>query len=229
MGLRLFTEDTAWDQARRETRFTMSRLAARKDHGALAKPLRALLGKWTTTDQERRDADDAVVDANALVSALDEELDEAVDRLANRLLYEAGGNGADPIFKAYFPEPPSEVIRLGLESEIARTKALAAVAEERKPSKEVKALLKVIADVEKRGEAALRGREAAYGAASKISLRVQAWKEDANAARRSVENQLDAYAIQSRRPRGYADGFFPAPTRARKNGKKQPARETAPA
>src|SRR3569832_1133261 len=92
MGLRLFTEVTAWDQARRETRFTMSRLAARRDHVALARPLRALLGRWAATDQERRDADDAVVDATALVSALDEELDEGVDELANRLLYEAGGD-----------------------------------------------------------------------------------------------------------------------------------------
>ena len=124
MALRLFSEVTGWEQARKDIRFTATRLAARPIHEPLAKPLRGLLDQWNTLDQERRDADDAIVDANALVAALDEELDDAVGKLATRLLYEVGGDSAHPTFKAYFPEPPSGVIRLGLESEIKRTRDL---------------------------------------------------------------------------------------------------------
>src|SRR4051794_34826878 len=124
MGLRLFTEDTPWEVCRKDVRFTCTSLSVRAHHEALAKALRTLLSKWTTIEMERRDAEDALVDANAVVGALDEELDEAVFKLVSRLLVELDHDSTHPTFKAYFPEPPSEVIRLGLESEITRTKEL---------------------------------------------------------------------------------------------------------
>ena len=113
MGLRLFTEETSWEQARKDLRYTVKSLEARRKHEALVKPLASLLGRWSAIEEERRASDDALVDANAVVAALDEELDEAVFRLVSRLLQELGHDTAHPTFKAYFPEPPSEVIRLG--------------------------------------------------------------------------------------------------------------------
>ena len=220
MALRVFSDQTGWEQARKDTRFTAARLDARKRHAALSKPLRGLLAQWATTDQERRDADDAVVDANALVSALDEDLDEAVTTLVSRLLYEANQNEQDPTFKAFFAEAPSEVIRLGLESEIARTKEFAIVAAERTVSKEIKAILKTIANLHSDGTTALKARESAYATVARISLRIQTWKENANAVRRGADNALDAWAIANGKERNYSDRYFPAGARAPKKAPK---------
>jgi hypothetical protein len=52
-------------------RHTAATLTASEVHLAAAKPLKELLTRWNETDQERRDADDKLVDANALVAWID--------------------------------------------------------------------------------------------------------------------------------------------------------------
>jgi hypothetical protein len=220
MGLRLFTEDTSWEQVRKDVRYTVKSLSCRHKHDQLVKPLATLLARWAAIEDERRTAEDALVDANAVVAALDEELDEAIFRLVSRLLFEVDHNAAHPTFQAYFPEPPSEIIRLGLESEIVRTKDLFVVAEEKRASPEVHAILAGIAEMHRRGEEALRERELAFVALSRADLHVQDWKESANAARRSVVNVLEAYALKNHLPRGYGEGFFPVSSRIPKKAAK---------
>jgi hypothetical protein len=229
MGFRLFNEDTPWEQARKDVRTTAAAVAAEKDHAALAKPLRALLTQWGTVEQERRDADDAMVDANALVRHFDKKLDRAVEKLVSRLEFEVGGERSKPGFAEYFPEPPNEVIRLGLESEIARTERFDNVAKELGASKQVRALLATIDGIRKEGAKVLETREEVAKRQGRVSLRISVWKESANAARRGVENALDAYAIANDLPRDYSDEFFP-PARVSKKTKtaKAPAK-TEPA
>jgi hypothetical protein len=223
MGPRLFTEDTSWEQARKDVRYTVKSLDSRHRHQQLLKPLETLLTRWKTVDDERRAADDELVDANAMVNALDHELDEAVYRLVSRLLKEADGDTSNATFLAYFPEPPTEVIRLGLESEIVRTKQLFEVAEERGASPEVRAILKQIGELQRRGDNALRARVDAFVMVSRADLHVQDWKESANAARRSVANVLEAYALKNHLPRGYSESFFPASARSTKKTKAEGA------
>jgi hypothetical protein len=146
MAFRLFNDETPWEQARKEVRHTAASVSAEDDHAALAKPLREILSQWTALDQERRDTDDAMVDASAFVRRLDSKLDRAVEKLASRLLFEVDQNREHPTFVTYFPEPPNEVIRLGLESEIERTKKFDHVAEELGASKQVRAILLVDAE-----------------------------------------------------------------------------------
>lgn len=225
--MRLFNENTAWDEGRKSVRFTATKTGARKPHTALAGPLRDLLAQWNLVDQQRREAEDAVVDANAMVSSVDEELDECVSKLDNRLCYECGNDLEHPTYKAFFPEPPHEIIRLGLENEIARTRKFVIAAEERNASPEVWAILKEMAEIEKRGAEVLKGREEAYANVSRVALRIQTWREDANAARRSVETALEAWAIQNGKPRSYADAFFPAAPKGKKSKKKDAAPKPA--
>ena len=137
-------------------------------------------------------------------------LDPLVIELASWLLHEAKQDRSDPKFKRFFPEAPNEIVRMGLESEIKRTKAFFHVAEEAPSSKEGRAILAKIAAVHKQGEAALAAREEATLHVARISLRIQTWKEDANGVRRSVENNLDAHANGHGLPRDYSDAFFPA-------------------
>ena len=223
MGLRLFTEDTPWEQARKDVRYAVTSLDARHKHQQLVKPLATLLARWAAVDEERRAAEDELVDANAMVNAIDHELDEAVYRLVQRLLVELEDDSSHPTFRAYFPEPPTEVIRLGLESEIVRTKQLFTVAEERGASPAVRAILKQIGELQRRGETALRARVDAFVALSRADLHVQDWKESANAARKSVANVLEGYALKNHLPRGYSEHFFPAASRTTKKTKTEGA------
>lgn len=219
--MQLFTEETPWEKARKDVRFTASALDAHGGHDRLAKPVRAILVEWNAIDQLRRDADDGLVDGHAVVKAVDALLDRLVIRLAARLRLDEneGGN----TFGKFFPEPPSDVVRLGLESEIARTQKFHVVAGEVGASPEVRAILQQIVETEVRGTAVLSAREKAVAEVARVSLRIQTWKEKANAARQSVENQLDAHAIKQGLGRDYADEFFPTSAKSsRKKVKGEP-------
>jgi len=227
MGLTLFTDKTPWENARKDVRHSAATLTASEIHLAAAKPVKELLLRWNETDQERRDADDRVVDANALVAWIDVRvLDPLVTELASLLLHEAKQDRSDPKFRRFFPEPPNEVVRMGLESEIKRTKAFFGAAEEVPISQEGEAILAKIADAHKRGDAALKAREEATLHIARISLRIQTWKEDANGVRRSVKTNLDAYANENGLPRDYSDPFFPAARAAKSEKAKAPATPT---
>lgn len=91
-----------------------------------------------------------------------------------------------------------------------RTKKFDEVAKEVGASKPVRAILAAIDEVGSEGAGVLKAREEVAARQARVSLRISGWKESANAARRSVENALDAYAIAKGLPRDYSDEFFPA-------------------
>ena len=129
--MRLFNDTTGWEAARKSVRHTATTLTASAIHAAGAKAASQLLARWNALDQERRDADDALVDANALVARTDtQELDPLVEESAALLLHEAGQDRKHPAFSRYFSAPPNDIIRVGLESELARTQKFFHVAEE---------------------------------------------------------------------------------------------------
>lgn len=228
MPLRLFTDKTPWDDVRRDVRYVAAGLTAADEHIALAKPLRTLLAQWKTIESDREDADDAMVDANAVVRRLDITLDRLVNDLAGQLLAECGRDTSAPGFRRFFPEAPSAVIRLGLESEIERTKKFATVAEEIGASKETKAILKRFDGIHTKGTAALKARERLAETQGRVSLRISTWKDDSNHARRSVESALEKYATDHRLPRTYADEFFPPGRSTKKDVETAPAETPAP-
>src|SRR5438094_970439 len=63
-AMQLFTDDTGFEAGRKSVRYTTSRLAADPAQEKNVKPFRALLAIWNQIEQERRDSDDALVDAN---------------------------------------------------------------------------------------------------------------------------------------------------------------------
>lgn len=217
--MKMFDSAIGWDAARKSVRFTAARLAAEPAHKKHEKVFRGLLAEWNTIDGERRDADDALVDAHAHVAATDDLLDQATDGFARRLRHDLRSDD-HPTFRKYFPESPSEIIRLGLESQLERSAQFHVVAREVPLDPEAKAILGEIAALDQRGRAVLAERVKAAQAVAQISLRVQAWKDKANAARRSLDNLLDAHALAQRLPRDYADHFFPQTGKSRR--KSQP-------
>ncbi|HEY2366993.1 MAG TPA: hypothetical protein VGH87_11440 [Polyangiaceae bacterium] len=222
--MRLFDENTSWDDARRAMRFTAAALKAAPEHEKLAGAFGKLLASWKVVDEARHAAEDATVDANALVHFHDVMLDGHVTRLASRARADHGEDSRE--FAALFPEPPNEVIKLGLESEIERVKKWDGVKKESSLSKGVLQSLKDIDQTCARGQKALAAREAGVTEAARVSLRVSKWKDDANGARRSVETALDDYANKHSLGRDYASAFFPIATRAKKT--KTPPPPTTP-
>ena len=197
----LLNDSGGWDTSRRVVRLTASTLKASDDHAALAKPLMALLTRWLTLDQERRTADDSLVDANARVTWLDAALDHAVTIFVAQLLADGGGNRAHRTFAsavegATLPKPTA-------------------------------ALWKGVTAGFPAGKAALKEREGAALEVARVALRVQRWKDDANATRRSIDLALGKYAVERDLPRDYADTFFPR-RQTSKTSAKKPAVEPTP-
>ena len=128
--MQTFTLDSGWDQCRKDVRHTVARLRAAGAHGKLVAALVAALASWKATDTEREAADDAVDDANAVVSWLDEELDDAVSRFASRLLVAADNDRKAAMYVGFFKEAPSDVTRLALEAEVQRVASWRHVREE---------------------------------------------------------------------------------------------------
>lgn len=218
--MRTFNEETPWETARHDVRFTATTLEAVPAHDKQAKAARALLTSWKEAEMIREDAEDEEVASNALVALLNLLLDELVSKLAQKLRGEYGKDDA-PEFRRYFPEAPSEVIRMGLETELARVKAFHQVAANFPPPPAVAAVLEEIKAIEARGTQAIERRKEAASGKARASLRIQTWKEEANAVRRSIANQLETYAIERKLPSDYADRFFPTTTR-KKNDPKGP-------
>ncbi len=215
--MRLFTEETSWETARRDVRFTCAALGASSAHKALTPPLQKLLAQWSGLDQERLNAEDALVDANAHVHACDVELDQLVACLSTSLLHnDTKGNRRHPVFVKFFPESPTAVIRLGLESEIDRVERFFVVSREVSPSKETQRILKDIQDTCVRGRKVLAEREETTLDLARVSLKLAGWKESANAVRRSVENALDAHATHEGFARDYSTRFFPTAQRSKR-------------
>jgi hypothetical protein len=218
----MFNENTAWEAARKDVRYTVSTLEAVGIHEKQAVAAKELLASWDTIEASRLAAEDELVAGNALVALVDAQLDDLVALLAQKLRGELGRDDS-PEFRRFFPEPPSEVIRLGLESELARVKRFAVVAGEIPPPEAAAPVLAAIQEMSARGQQALTRREEATTQRARVSLRIQTWKEQANAVRRSIANQLEAHAIAKKLPPGYADRFFPAVLRSQKKPAPPPA------
>lgn len=208
--MREFSDRTTLDAARADLLFTVSVLEASQAHDRLLRALRPVLAKWTEADGGRRSADDGIVRANARVAWSDHVLDGAVRAFANELLRDVGGKADHPTFRAFFPEAPSEVVRLGLASEIERVERFAAVAAKVKLSKAAAERLAAVKRAVTAGEAALAQRKDAYLAQAQASLDVAAWVQSANAARVSAFVQLQSWAVENNEDRAYADRFFPS-------------------
>jgi hypothetical protein len=202
-----------WEMARRGARYVVASLVADEAHARLARPLQYLLEKWSGLEQQRRDSVDSLADGEAQVHAVDRALDLALARLARQLETELGGESegrAHPTFQRFFPVPPEEVIRLGLEHEIDRIVDLAKAAEDTGASAAVRAIVREVQALEAQAGKALAARERATADVARIALRIRTWLESANAAQRSVEGLLSAFATAHDLPDEWTQSFFPA-------------------
>lgn len=216
---------------RRDVRHTCAMLKAARDQGALVAVLAALLERWEALEAERRSADDALVDANAGVAWTNNVLDGHVKRFGVRLLAQCDNDRGHPTYAAYFKDDsPGKVADLALEAEIKRIDEWEKIrAEARVDAYAGEALADIDAACAE-GRAVIAAREDVQKRGSLVTLRVDAWRNDANLARRRVEVALDEYAVKHGLPRDWSAQFFmTAPRSARKTAAQRTPAQPAPA
>jgi hypothetical protein len=204
-------QNEGWDQVRHDTVFTAEAVRAEEAHADKATALDRLVAEWGGIDQSLRDAQDGVTRADARVRVLDGRLDRAVGLVAKRLAADAPALSA-----RYFPERPSEVTKLALESELSRVAKWKQVAVEFPPPPNVAEALAQVAALDGPGQQALQARGQAETQLEAVRLKASAWREKVNGARRDVELALAQYAQESGLPKEYAADFFPAAERRSK-------------
>jgi hypothetical protein len=123
------------------------------------------------------------------------------------------GDPKDKLFRAYFEEAPSEVVRLGLESEIARIEPMFATSQKVKLSKTAGVALEQVKVAVEAGRKALAERRAAFAEQAQVALDIDAWKDATDHARVSIHVQLQSWAVENGEDRGYAERFFPVEAR----------------
>lgn len=179
----MLTDSDGWNTSRAVVRQTSAVLKASDIHAPMAKPLGKLLLRWVDLDVERRDADDAQVDADARVTWLDVALDQALTRFVAQVLADCGGQRTHKTFRAIFPDAPSEIVRLALASEVEALTALAPAVEAAGLAKSTLALWSAVAEFFPKAKVALDARDEAAMNVARVGLKLRRWKDDASAAR----------------------------------------------
>ncbi len=197
-----------------ELLYSLDRLEADPDTRDLAAMLEPLLGALATVHAAQKAAWRDENRGDAAVRYADQVLDDAVDALWNQLLFLADRRTDDPRVRTYFPKPRSEVVRLGLQSQLAVVGSWpTALAGE--PEPELQALGVRLQQAIDAGQAAVSRRaDAVLARATQKAREVLLLKDDIQAARQSVYGELVRRAAAARRPRSWADGFFRTASRA---------------
>lgn len=207
--MELYNEGNGWDAMHDDLLFTAGMLLASEVHARLARSAEAHLVKWDAIDAERTGADRGVVKANARVAWVNLNLDGRTTRFGAQLLLDCNKNSGHSTFRRFFPVPPNEIVRLGLESQLKAMEKYPAFGKEFELTAASDALLAEIVALFEPGNAAVKQRDDAALASSVVSIRQGAWRDEANALRRTIETALDDYANKNNLPRSYSANFFP--------------------
>src|SRR6185437_3769618 len=106
--------ETIWD----DLVYTEARLSADAHAKDLAKPVAALIARVDKISLEQRAKWRAETIAQAQVDKCDDDLDDRVAAFSNDLSHAEGGKKNTDRYKFYFGSSATDVIRLGLKSEL---------------------------------------------------------------------------------------------------------------
>ncbi len=186
-----------------------TRARAKHDPNArdLLPPIEALIERAKQLRTEQLGAWEGEIDAQAGVDAVNDALDATTVDFGRALDNEIRDR-KHPTYKRYFPIPPSDVVALGLESELERVRSWPEYL-----ATEESATLKAFADRFREhiaaGDAAVEARRmAAASRANHRAAAIQRFFDDVNAARQSLHALLTQRAVERRLGRRWADRFF---------------------
>jgi hypothetical protein len=219
MGYHSFTEDTTFDEAREAVEFTVEALDAYPDETvrALAHPLLSLLEQAEGLAVASRRARRQMLRANARVRTGDGVADDEVREFVKDLLTTVRQDRSTALYRAFFPQTPSEVIDMSLEPEIEELKRMMRHLEvDSTPAALREVWRPRFAAVIARGLTAIDERKAALVAMAECTAASDRWIERVDRARRGIDSTLVTYAAAKGLPRDFNDRFFPGPSSRRR-------------
>ncbi|HEY1956217.1 MAG TPA: hypothetical protein VGH28_11395 [Polyangiaceae bacterium] len=228
MSIRLLRYDDALDTIWDDLVYTEARLSADKRAKDLAKAVSALVARVEKVSLEQRAKWRAETNAEAVVDKCDDDLDDQVSAFSNDLSHAEGGKKNTARYKLYFGSSATDVIRLGLKSELEKIGGWVS-----KLKKEKLAALgghaKAFTALASAGKAALAARTEAQSARASHRIEtIHTLVDDVNAARISIAAELDTRAVKLRLPHDFSSRFFRHSTRAPKP-QPQPVQAPPPA
>ena len=167
--------------------------------------------------------------AQAAVSAADDQLDDFINDLDLAFIQVLRGDRQSPRYRRYLPVPKSQLIRMGLGTELGRVRSWPdSLASE--PEAELKTLGERLRPIIAQGDQALEQRRKA--AATRADHRVRnitSLIDDINNARMSLFGTLTQKAATARLPRNWPDRFFQHASRGAQPDLEPEIPATAPA
>jgi hypothetical protein len=201
---------------REELIYTKARMVKNEHAKDLVAPVADLLARWATVNQGQLTRWDAEIEAQAGVDEVDDGLDDVVNALDAELLHLEGQDRSTVRYRRYMSTPRTQIVRLGLASEVEKTRAWpAALATE--PEQTLKDIGAKIATAVSLGDSALEERTLSGGATATHRARdIATFIDDVNGARRSIFGILTDRAAKLGLPKDWPDRFFRHRTTERK-------------
>jgi len=216
MAIRTIRDNESTESIWEELVFTEARLHGDEQAKGFAPTVSALLARVEQLHGGQLGVRREIATAQAQVDAVDDQLDDWVRALDTALLTVVDQNAQSPRYRRYFPTKPSDLIRLGLESELARVRSWAAsLATE--PELALQQLGAGLGQLVVAGDAALERRRQAASARSDHRVRsITTLIDDINGARLSLYGQLILKATELHLPPDWPNRFFRRTSRSPK-------------
>lgn len=208
MAIRTLRDSLSMDSLWEELVFTEARLLGDDHAKEFAPTMRQLMDRLERVRAGQLAAWREEIAAEAAVAEADDLLDDWVHALDVALLGILEQDTQSPRYRRYFSEAPSAIMRLRLESQIARVRPWGeALAGERDPALQaLAARLRALLD---RGTAALERRRRAAAARQEHRLRIiKPMIGDINDTRRALFGTLTRRAVDLHLPRPWPNRFF---------------------
>ena len=196
--------ETLWD----ECVHTESMLLSFDDTSGLAPHFTQFIARIEEVESGQRDARRKVIRTNARVASLNLKLDPLTIEIDTTFTGLLGKDPNHPRRRRYFKSRPSEVVHLGLGSQIEVMRDWpASLATEPEPV--LQNLAPRLLPLIEQGEEAIKARAAANAERSDHRVReILTLIEDANALRRSVYGDLTKFAANNKLDKNWPRAFF---------------------
>lgn len=224
MGYRTFSDNTTLEEACDAAEFTAAALEAYPDETvrSLGKLLVPLLDQCDAMLAEGWRARRQVVRSNARVRTGDTVADEELHMLVKDLLAVVREDREAPLFKAFFPIPPSAVIELSLEPELEEIERIQGVLAMPSTPESLRQVWSTrLEGVARRGLSALAERRVAIAVLAESTVSASRWIERIDRARRLIHGGLTTYAADKDLPPDFGDRFFSAPLPSKKRSEQE--------
>lgn len=210
-----------------ELEFTEATLSSREETKDMACSFRDEIESWERVFRTYREARRAIVRADAIVAVRDQELDELTTRFGRAVLAEANGDRKSTLFRRFFPDSPSELVRKPLRKQCEHTlNRFVPELNQLPDASPLKSFAKPLYEAAQRALDALDARAKIGAERASVVLDVEEWKEGVNRLRVSTYAALLQIGTEKGLGKPFAKSFFRAAKRATPKG--NPAAQADP-